>query len=224
MKPDEKEIEARIAEMLSSDPEDFDEIEEYIDEVSEYYSGDLEEFTFRKAVQTGARNYVDAYADDIDLNDGSDGNSTYIDETDDPDMQSLLMSHGAYRSWDDYLDHRFAVETLDWNILAFDSDFQEEVFEKYLEYTGLTREKVKEMLSADYDIDEDDDLPEGFDRDFDEDMDAIGVTLEEGEITFTDKEGDDGSATQDLLEELGWSCSFEGESWKLETNGVYFID
>ena len=28
---------------------------------------------------------------------------------------------------------------------------------------------------------------------------------------------------RDLLEELGWYCAFEGERWKLETNGVYFI-
>ena len=27
----------------------------------------------------------------------------------------------------------------------------------------------------------------------------------------------------ELIEELGWECDFEGESWKFETNGVYFI-
>ena len=32
-----------------------------------------------------------------------------------------------------------------------------------------------------------------------------------------------GMETMEPLEELGWSCSFEGDSWQLETVGVYFI-
>ena len=27
----------------------------------------------------------------------------------------------------------------------------------------------------------------------------------------------------DFAEELGWDFDFEGDDWKLETNGVYFI-
>ena len=52
-------------------------------------------------------------------------------ETDDEEMQEILMNHGAFKSWDDYEDCRFAMETVNGEILAFDSDFQQEVFKKY---------------------------------------------------------------------------------------------
>ena len=35
--------------------------------------------------------------------------------------------------------------------------------------------------------------------------------------------GDSGYELMELLEDLGWDCEFEGDSWKLETIGVYFI-
>lgn len=221
--PDDEEIEAHIQELLSGNPDEFDEIEEYIGEVEEHYSDDLSEFTFREAIRCGATNYVEAYAGDFDLNDG-DGYSTYLYETEDPNMQEILMDHGAFKSWDDYADCRFAVETVNGEILAFDSDFQVEVFEKYLEFTGLTKAKIIQMLDEDYDQDEDDELPEDLDRYFEEDFEAMGISAEDGDIAFSDMIGDGGYSTKELLEELGWDCSFEGDSWKLETLGVYFID
>jgi hypothetical protein len=61
------------------------------------------------------------------------------------------------------------------------------------------------------------------DRYFVEDMAALGVTVQNRVIEFEDKVDSDGGELRDLLEELGWYCAFEGERWKLETNGVYFI-
>ena len=52
----------------------------------------------------------------------------------------------------------------------------------------------------------------------------MGISAEDGDIAFSDMVGDGGYSTKELLEELGWDCSFEGDSWKLETLGVYFID
>lgn len=221
--PSDEEIESHIHELLASDPEDFDDIEEYIDSVEEYYGDNLEEFTFREAVSAGAKNYVKSHADDFDLND-CDGYSSYLYETDDQDMKDILMNCGAFRSWDDYDECRFAAETVNNQILAFDPDFQKEVFDAYLKQTQLTRDKVIQMLTEDYDMDEDDDLPDDFDRDIEDDFDAMGIILEDGVIAFKDMTNEQDYGTQDLLEELGWECEFEGDSWKLETIGVYFIE
>lgn len=221
--PSGEEIEAHISKLLENNPDEFDEIEEYIGSVEDDYSKDVNDFTFREAIRVGATNYVEAYASDFDLNDGA-GYSTYLYETDDPDMQEILMDHGAFKSLDDYVDCRFAVETVNGEILAFDSDFQQEVFEKYLEVTGLTKDKIIQMLADDYDQDEDEDLPEDFDRYIEEDFEALGIELEDGDISLIDKVGDRGYGTRVLIEELGWDCKFEGDSWKLETLGVYFVD
>ena len=74
---------------------------------------------------------------------------------------------------------------------------------------------------------DDEDAVESFedesDRCFADDMEALGICVEDNEIVFEDKVDSDGWELRDLLEELGWDCSFEGEQWKFETNGVYFI-
>lgn len=218
----DKEIEARIAELLADDPDDFDELLEYMDSVENDYSGDLNDFTFREAIRSGAVNYVEEYIGDFDLNDEG-ASSSYLDETDDPNMQDILMENGAFRSWEYYDGYRFAVETGEWVILAFDWDFQEEVFEKYLEKEGLTREQVIHIIQNGYVTDEDKDKPFVFRRNFEDDFYALGITLKNGDIELKDMYWEKGGYTKELLEELGWTCEFEGESWKLETNGVYFI-
>lgn len=153
-----------------------------------------------------------------------DGYSTYLYETDDPEMQEILMDYGAFKSWDDYADCLFAFETVNGEILAYNEDFQWEVFETYLEFTGLTRKKIIKMLADDYDEDVDENLPDGFDRCLEDDFSALGISLSEGEIRFKCMVGDSGYGTKELLEELGWDCSFEGDSWTFETIGVYFIN
>ena len=54
-------------------------------------------------------------------------------------------------------------------------------------------------------------------------MEALGVNVNDDEIEFIDMTDEDGMMLRDLIEELGWDLDFEGESWKFETNGVYFI-
>ena len=127
------------------------------------------------------------------------------------------MNHGAFRSWDDYDDCKFAMETVNGEILAFDSEFQKEAYEKYKEEFGFTDKKLRKIITEGLDDDED------YDRDVETDMTALGVSFENDEITFDDKCGDDGYELMDILEELGWDCAFEGDSWKFETLGVYFI-
>lgn len=224
-KPSNAEIEAHIHELLAANPPQLDEVEDYVEHYGDLYEKDLNEFAFREAIRCGAADYVRDHAEDFDLND-ADGCSSYLYLTENKDIQEILMDHGAFKSWDDYDECRFACETVNWEILAFDGDFQKEVFEEYLRVTGLTREKIIRMLTdEDYDAEEDDELTEEQrDRWFEEDFEALGVCVEDGQLTFYDMVGDSGSGTQQLLEELGWSCDFEGDSWKLNTVGVYFID
>lgn len=216
--PTDSEIEQRIVEMFNS-YEDDSEIVAYIAEYEAMYSGDIYDFAFREAIRQGVAEYIEEYAENFDLNDG-DGYSTYLHETDDEEIQDLLMELGAFRSWDEYDDCKFAVETVNGSVLAFDSDFQREAFSKYLEICGITEDDVIAMF-------EDEDLAEAFDSEHDryfiEDMAALGVAVQDGSIEFEDKVDSDGGELRDLLEELGWDCAFEGERWKLETNGVYFI-
>lgn len=57
----------------------------------------------------------------------------------------------------------------------------------------------------------------------------LGISLVDGELVpdEPDSMGDypiDGWEAMDLLERLGYDISFEGDSWKLETNGVYYLE
>ena len=218
-----EELEAKIKEMLSQADGDFSELTDFIEEHEEDYDDDLAEYAFREAVRTGNTDYVDEFAQNIDLNDG-DGCSTYLYETDDEEMQELLMDHGAFRSWEDYDDCLFAVETVNGEILSFEPEFQKEAFEQYKEKFDLTDEKIMKVLGIDTD-DEEDNEEDDFeiDRYVEDDMEALGVSFEDGEPQFMDMVSSSGMETMELLEELGWSCSFEGDSWQLETVGVYFI-
>lgn len=217
--PTDEEIEAHIAELMASVEDDDSKVTEYIDEQEDNYSGDIADFAFREAIRQGVISYIENHAEEFDLNDG-DGYSSYLYESDDPDVQDVLMDHGAFRSWDDYVDCRFATETVNGSILAFDGDFQKEVFQKYLETYNLSENDVIAMFD---DEDAADSFEDEHDRCFSDDMDAMGIIIEDDEISFENKVDDDGFNLRELLEELGWSCSFEGDSWKLETIGVYFI-
>ena len=212
---DDNTIEAEIKRMIDQSEEDFSELDDYISSHEDSYSGDLADFAFRAAIQSGNTEYVDQHADDFDLNDG-DGYSTFLYETDDEEMQNILMNHGAFKSWDDYEDCRFAMETVNGEILSFDSGFQREVFKKYKDTYELSDERIAEIISNGIYDDESG-------RDVEDDLATIGVSVNDGEITFEDKCGDSGYELMELLEDLGWDCEFEGDSWKLETIGVYFI-
>jgi len=210
-----KQLEKMVKDMLIESPEEFDELEEFVEEHEDEYPDGLADYVFRLAIQMGNMTYVDEYADEFDLNDG-DGCSTYLDETDDEEMQELLMDHGAFRSWDDYDDCKFAMETVEGTVLVFDNGFQREVFEKYKKDFNFTDERLREIFV-------DGAGEEESDRDVAGDLSALGVSFDRETIVFDDKCGNGGHMLMDLLEELGWECDFEGDSWKLETNGVYFI-
>ena len=208
-------IEQIVRDLLIASPEDFDELDEFVEEHEDDHPDGLADYVFRLAIQMGNTAYVEEHADEFDLNDG-DGYSTYLNETDDEEMQEVLMSHGAFRSWDDYDDCKFAMETVNGEVLAFDDDFQREAFEKYKKEFNLTDERLREILADGIYDDESG-------RDVDDDLSTLGVSFDEDTVVFDDKCGGDGYALMELLEELGWDCSFEGDSWKLETIGVYFI-
>ena len=208
-------IEQIVRNLLIANPDSFEEIDEFVEEHEDEHPDGLADYVFRLAIQMGNKEYVEEHAENFDLNDG-EGYSTYLYETEDEDMQDVLMSHGAFRSWDDYNDCKFAMETVNGEVLAFDEDFQKEVFKKYKKKFGLSNKKIHSILE------EGDDDYNG-DRDIESDMEALGVSFEEEKISFNDKCGDDGCELMDILEELGWDCAFEGDSWKFETIGVYFI-
>ena len=209
------EIEAYIISVLSRSTGDISELSNYMDEHSDEYPDDIEEFAFRAAVRLGNFEYVSERIGDIELNDCGDC-SSYLDETENEDMQDLLMEHGAYRSWDYYEDFKFALETVNGSLLAFDVDFQFDVYEKYKATFGFT----DAMISAALESGE----SELGDRDLECDMEALGVSFDKGKPSFTDMCGENGMDLMELLEELEYDVSFEGESWKFETLGVYFIE
>lgn len=207
----DEEIESDIKEFfMESDDEDFEWLDDYLMDHECEYSGDIYEFAFREAVRQGKAGYIDEHSYEIELNDG-DGCSTYLDETDDEDIKQLLIDNGACRSWEDFYDCQFAVETVEWTFLAFDTDFQEEVYEKYKEENNLTDEQV---IAA---------LREG-DSDIAEIMYCLGIEEENGEITFANVYNRSGMGALNILRDLGYSPEFEGNSWTLETIGVYYIE
>ena len=208
-------IEEFVRGLLIANPDSFEEVDEFIKKHEDEHPDGLADYVFRLAIQMGNIAYVEEHADNFDLNDG-DGYSTYLNETDDEDMQDILMRHGAFRSWDDYDDCKFAMETVNGAVLTFDEEFQKEVYKKYKKEFGLSDKKIRSILEGDEDSCD-------YDRDIETDMEALGVSFEDDKISFNDKCYEDGYELMDILEELGWDCDFEGDSWKLETAGVYFI-
>lgn len=200
----------RVEELME---EDMDALDEFIEEHEEDYP-ELLERAFLLAVQKGNMEFVETHIDDVELNNGDDGNSEYLYETDSQEMKELLMDYGALYSWGDYEDCRFAVETTEQTIIALSEGFQEEVYEKYKEKFNLTDGQISSILEEE---------ANDSSRDVARDMEALGVSFSDGVPTFGNKYGDDGYELMELLEELGWECDFEGNSWKFETTGVYFI-
>ena len=222
MSKKDSKIEEKIVALFNA-YEDDDEIDEFLEECEDEYSEDIRDFAFREAIRQGITEYIENHIDDFDLMDNGDS-SSYLDETDDEDIQELLMSYGAARSFDDYTDCKFAVETVNDNVLSYDRDFQEEVFKKYLSVFDLTSQSIVEMFL-------DAGLVENFEkkhsRDFKEDMSLMGISVQDRKIKFSDRtdwsNNGNGIELYELIEKLGWECEFEGDSWKFETRGVYFI-
>ena len=212
---DDKTIEPEIERMLEESDDDFSKLDEFVSKHKDSYARDLADFAFRAAIQSGNIKYVDHHAADFNLNDG-DGYSTYLDEADDKEMQEVLMDHGALRSWDDYEDCRFAMETVNGEIIAFDSDFQQEVFRKYKRKYKLSNARICEIISEGFSDDESD-------RDVESDLETMGISVDDEEFSFDTECADNGYELMELLKDLGWDCEFEGNAWSLQPTGVYFI-
>lgn len=219
-----EEMESKIEELLKQckENDDYSPVDDFIEENSEEFD-DLAEMIFRKAVALSCKTYVEDHADDIELNDADEGHSTYLYETDDEEIREILRDHGAWRDWDDFRDgdYLFAYETNGGYILALDDDFQKEVFKAYLDQNGLTEQDIIDFFEAGDDYE----APEDAEYDLEEDLSALGVTVEDGEISFFFPDDEwAGRAFCDVMEGLGWDTEFEGDSWKLETIGVYYIE
>lgn len=114
---------------------------------------------------------------------------------------------------------RFATEGTSGDILAFDHDFQKEVFKKYKKKYGLTNKIIQDIMDGD--IEEDD-----YERPVLDDLCFLGVTIEDGKAYFEEKSGDasyDGGAIMDILEDLGYTCETSEDSNATDLIGVYFI-
>lgn len=138
-----------------------------------------------------------------------DGFCSALNVTEDDNIRSLLFEHGANNSMEDYEDLRFAVETINWEVLSFDQAFRELLVDAVVKKYG--GENIDSDVLEEY-------------------KEALCFNIEDGEVIVEDKEYYDFSGI-DLYEivkefetELSYDLTFEGTRWKLETNGVYFVN
>ena len=207
-------IDSAIEELLRKSPIDFHEIKTFISDNEDGYDGDLAEHVFRLAVRLGCKDYVREYADDIDLNDEGDC-SSYLHENESEDMQELLFDHGAFRSWDEYDECNFALETMNWTVLVYSDELWEEAVDKCLEAYDTSEDKLPDFL-------EDDSVSDSDKECLTERLESLGASVtEEGKIGYI--YDPDGRGLLDELVNLGYEVDFEGQSNRFESNGVYFI-
>ena len=221
------EIEHHIKAVLASDPEDLTRIDAYVDNCEGAYYSDLKEFAFRTAVRQNALHYVEAHADDVELNDedylSNWRSSSYFDDSKTEEMNRLLAECGAVHDETYHAHDYFAMETNQGRILSF--TIQQEVFFQYMDYIGLTPKDVFRICEEkDYNQAEDESTPKHIDRNIVEDLNRLGLYVWKGRIHFHDVTGEDGWSVKDLLEDIGYDLEFEGESERYEVNGVYYIE
>lgn len=190
-------------------------------------NGDLMTTALELAVETGNTDYVEKHIDDFDawdlqyLLDIAEGN---------PEMIELLNDHGVYHEWEYYDGSRFALETVNGTVLSFDPEFQKEVWAKYMEEHNLKDERVVELLEK---LSTGEDLSEE-EEELEMACELLKVsisddgTLQLGEYEWSGEVesecGASGFDLVELLENLGYDIKFVGERWKLETNGVYYLE
>lgn len=189
----------------AKDFEKFTEIledEKYEDEIDEI---DWSEMLCLAAEVNSAeitRCIVEDYIENI--NDGNEGNCPALDNATDPDVRSILFDHGAIQSSDYYDDMKFSVCTNEWGVYAFDMDFRRDIINKIIE-----KHKTEEI--------DDDTLDRYKETLFFEIVDGAVVSEDRDCYEF------DGVDLFKIIQDLGYSYDFEGEQWKLGTNGFYFI-
>lgn len=220
----DQEVTARIDALFAAakETDDYSAIEALVEEADNFR---IDKYAFGKAVELGCLTYVDDHAEDsnVELNDPDEGYCTWLYSTDNQEIIQCLRDHGAWRQWDDFRSDEFlfAYETNCGYILALDDDFQKEVLKAYLDQNGLTEQDIIDFFEAGDGYE----APEDADYDLEEDLSALGVTFDDGKITFFFPDDEwAGRAFCDVMESLGWDTEFEGDSWKLETIGVYYIE
>lgn len=217
---DEYEAKEKLRELFEAAVDnDYSDIDEFIEENRDDCEEDLCEIAFRMAVQGGYKDYVSAHTDDVELNDEG-GSSSYLDDAPDEEMEQILLSAGAYRSWEDYDGCSIAIETLEWTLLSFDEAFQDAVYQRFLKVSGLSEEDIAAYLRNNGEDEPDvDDGPS-----LEWACEVLQIHLTDGKVCMNYYDyGDEAGDLMDFAEELGWDFDFEGDDWKLETNGVYFI-
>ena len=249
-----QEIEKTVADMLSAVPADFDALDKFIAEHADEYDGyddeedeeyeddeeyydydpdrELTKYVFKLAVKTGNTDYVRNHVDYFNMEE-----SSYLDYTDDEEMRDILISNGAMPEWDQYRKCRFAIETVNWSVIAFRPEFQREMYETFKKSRNLTDEDIHAILQdMNWEENEYDWLPQIDECDLAVNdahnvqgwdvmriMRTIGVYFKDGVLTFIDPEkyysGDDHHCLIDLLDALGYKRKFEGHC----DMGVIFI-
>jgi hypothetical protein len=156
----------------------------------------------------------------VGMEDCDDEDACFDDAECDVTMPDEVIEEADERdaaSFPDLLDNhrcdRFAVETLDWEILNFDTALQQEAVARLLERHGKTPADAVHALSH----------PADGDAALVQKLTSLGVSHLQGGLVAHDLSGMRSYDLNDLLAELGWEVEFEGESGKFETAGVYFI-
>lgn len=207
--------------------EDIERVEELVNEYeNEIEDENLGQKALELAVESGCTDYVEEHIEDFDTWDMG----YLLDLTEDPSMIEVLNDHGIYHEWEYYDGSRFALETVNGTVLSFDPDFHKEVWVKYMEEHNLSDESVVALLNK---------LSTGEDlNDEEEELEMVcdllkvsvsdNGTLQLGEYGWSGEVesecGASGFDLVELLENLGYDIKFVGERWKLETNGVYYIE
>lgn len=182
---------------------------------------DVEEVAFHAAVLANNYAYCTSHIGEIDLwPDG--GHTPYVSETDDPQILDLLFMHGAIRDTDEYDDCRFLMASIDSFIIAFEPDLAEEVFKKLLQEEGITEAQFCACVRGEVED------QEGDKEYYDEIVKMFGISItDDNKVEFVNNPQPDGYRIIDpieLLEGLGYGCSFEGRSGGLEGDvGMYYI-
>ena len=176
------------------------------------------------AVQNDKVSFVSDYVDELEeINDSDDGYCSYLYETDNETIIDIFKGCGAVYSDDDYYNYRFSYCTTTCEVCSFEIELQKEAIESYLDNTGMTAEEFCEFVENGGEADEDAMSVDIYD--YEDVIDALGVVIKDGAVEFEDRTSyEDGSKIVDILTGLGYEVEFDGESWKFETNGYYYIE
>lgn len=209
--------------------QDIETVEKLVNENREIFrttnDEDIDETTFRIAIEEDCVDYIAQHCFDIELN-SIDGYSPYLYMTDNKLIQNILMDAGASKNLDDYCDCLFAMETVNGLLLALDDDFRKEIVTKMLSVSSLDETTLAAMIEdntlEEYEYPESCPLSDSLDCI----CNALALSAADGQLEYESipfDDSDSGYVILDLIRDLGWNPDFEGDMWKLETCGVYFI-